>query len=687
MHLLSIFVTAAIAATTLLATPTKEMSVAPGIDAHWPTAAKNGFGTSTSLTSKIWFTLASGTLTEVFYPTIDTPNTQTLQFVFCRDRSCQLEEDMSHSLSVVDERSLSFRQVNSASGITITKTYTTDPDRATVLIDVVIKSAVSNSTLFLYYDPSLKNSGMHDSAWTDSGALLASEANVASALVSNISFASISNTFAGKGIDFSTLPRSDRADNGNVVQIAKLPATKKLTIALSFGSTPAAALNEARSSLRKGFVSCQTQYAAGWHKYLQSLPSLKQREPQLNMALMVLKALEDKTYRGAIIASPSTPWGGGPNANEPTISGYHAVWSRDLYQIATALIAIGDRAAANRALDYLFKTQQRPDGSLPQNTWVDGRPIGGGLQMDEVALPIVLALQLNRDDRQTWVDHVKPAADFIIAHGPITEQDRWEEKKGYSPSTLAAEVAGLVCAAEFARRHHDRLSAARYLETADAWESQIERWTVTQNGPPGNGNYFLRLTEAGNPDQPAEMEINSGGGRYDQRTIVDMGFLELVRLGLRAANDPLIIKSLQVIDATIKRTTPSGPAWYRYNHDAYGERADGLPYDARRGIGRLWTLLTGERGEYELAAGRVEKARLLLKTMSGFANDGLMIPEQVWDRGKIGTGTGSATPLAWSMAQFIRLAMNVSRSENSETLSQVASRYAHRQLRRNDRSQ
>src|ERR1044071_2420873 len=289
MHLLSIFVTAAVACHTLLARPTKEVTVAPGIDAHWPTAAKNGFGTSTSLTSKVWFTLANGTLTEVFYPTIDIPNTQTLQFVFCRDRSCQFEEDMSHSLSVVDDRALSFRQVNSASGITITKTYTTDPDRATVLINVVINSSIPNSALFLYYDPSLKNSGMHDSAWTESGALLASEANVATALVSTVGFASISNTFAGNDIDFFTLPRSERADNGNVVQIAKLPETKRLTIALAFGATPAIALNDARRSLRKGFVSCQKQYAAGWHNYLQSLPRLKRSEPQLNMAAMVLK--------------------------------------------------------------------------------------------------------------------------------------------------------------------------------------------------------------------------------------------------------------------------------------------------------------------------------------------------------------------------------------------------------------
>ena len=106
---------------------------------------------------------------------------------------------------------------------------------------------------------------------------------------------------------------------------------------------------------------------------------------------MVLRALEDKTYRGAMIASPSIPWGGGANANEASNSGYHAVWSRDLYHVATAFMALGDRATAARALDYLFKVQQRRDGSFPQNSWIDGRPIGGAVQMDEVALPIILA--------------------------------------------------------------------------------------------------------------------------------------------------------------------------------------------------------------------------------------------------------------------------------------------------------
>jgi glucoamylase len=76
--------------------------------------------------------------------------------------------------------------------------------------------------------------------------------------------------------------------------------------------------------------------AAGTHIFLHFIKSETTHVAQLNMSAMVLKGLEDKTYRGAFIASPSIPWGGGPNANEPSVSGYHAVWSRDLYHIATA---------------------------------------------------------------------------------------------------------------------------------------------------------------------------------------------------------------------------------------------------------------------------------------------------------------------------------------------------------------
>jgi glucoamylase len=689
----------------------------PGVDAHWPGAAKDGFGTSTSLQSKVWFTLTKGVLSEVYYPTLDKPNNQSLRFIICTGQICKDEaEDMEHSVRVPNRRSLTFQQINTtvlgAQGsspadsqtldrlgqqpgedacaprakhqLCITKTYTTDVERATVLIDVRFESPDDpNSVVYVYYDPSLNNSGMHDTAWGDKSSLLASDGDIASALISSTGFEDVTSTFAGVDDKAPTLSHYDRAENGNVVQIAKLGREKRLTIALAFGSTPADALASARQSLKKGFKISREQYERGWNTYLSSLHQVRTTHvAQLNMSAMVLKALEDKTYRGAFIASPSIPWGGGPNANEPTVSGYHAVWSRDLYHIATALATIGDSAAANRALDYLFKTQQRPDGSFPQNSWLDGRPIGGGLQLDQVALPIVLARQLQRADVETWRKHVKPAADFIVLHGPMTNQDRWEEKSGYSPATIAAEIAGLVCAAEIAKNNQDAASSARYLKTADEWEHSLTRWTVTSNGPHADGNYFLRLTEKGNPNDGNVMDINSGGGKFDQRSIVDAGFLELVRLGIRRADDPLIVKSLEVVDSTIKRQTPVGPGWYRYNHDAYGERLDGKPYDGKTGIGRLWTLLTGERGEYELSLGRTLTAQEMLNALANFANAGRMITEQVWDRSDLpakvsaGSGTGSATPLAWSMAEFIRLAVNIERGKNLETPQIVVARYA-----------
>ena len=220
------------------------------------------------------------------------------------------------------------------------------------------------------------------------------------------------------------------------------------------------------------------------------------------------------------------------------------MWSRDLYQVATAFLAIGDRASANRALDYLFKVQQKPDGSFPQNSWVDGRPIGGGLQMDQVALPLILAYQLRRTDRTTWLKHIKPAADFILSKGPATSQERWEEKPGYSPSTIAAEIAGLVCAARIALLNRDQSSSERYLKRADEWVNRLEGWTATSNGTHATHSYYLRITENADPNDGARIEINSGGGMFDEREIVDGGFLELVRMGIKPADDPLIVRTL-----------------------------------------------------------------------------------------------------------------------------------------------
>ncbi|MCU1266934.1 MAG: glucan 1,4-alpha-glucosidase [Acidobacteria bacterium] len=705
MHRLVLIMLLGISSSTLLAQATNNSPQGPkGADAHWLGAAKDGFGTSNTLQSRVWFTLTEGVLSEVYYPTLDVPNVQCLELIIVTPEGKVETErlDTIHTVTISDDaRSLSFRQENKAlSGdYVIQKTYVTDPQRDVLLVDVSFHSTKKLSAtykLYVYFDPSLNNSGLHDSGWTRGAALLAADGDRATALIADPAFAETNNGFLGSGDGFrelragKELDHTTRAADGNVVQLGRpgaapggLSKEVRFTLALGFGSKPELALAGARASMRRKFARIQRDYQAGWQAYTNGLPEVERKyRRQFKMAALVLRGLEDKTYRGAMIASPSIPWGGGPNANEATISGYHAVWSRDLYEVATAFDAIGDRAAALRALDYLFRIQQKSDGSFPQNTRVDGRPLGGALQLDEVAFPLVLAHQLGRTDRNTWLKHIKPAADFITRKGPASDQERWEEKSGYSPSTIAAEIAGLVCAAQVARLNGDRQSANAYLKTADDWASNVERWTATTSGPYGKGHYYLRITENDDPNDGAKVEINSGGGTYDEREIVDAGFLELVRLGIKSAGEPLVRASLAVVDKLIKVETPVGAAWYRYNHDAYGERPDGGPYDGHSGVGRLWALLTGERGEYELATGDKTAASKRLDTLMALANDGMMIPEQSWDRKEhpssalhLGSGTGAATPLAWSMAQFIRLAVNIKSGRNLETPQVVSTRY------------
>jgi glucoamylase len=731
VRLLQIFILILCPATLFAQTTNNLAPGAPGKDAQWERAGKDGVGTAITLESKVWFTLGGGAMTEVYYPTVDAANVQKLELIIVHAQTGTVETESRDTISRVipDKGSLSFTQINTAKSgeYKIIKDYTTDPERNVVLIRIRFKGHLKRSLndyrLYVYYDPSLNNSGMHDTAWTQGHSFLASDGDKASALVVRKSlsdeppvvredmsydfkvatngFLSINDGLTqlqqdpGKAFN-QELTQYDRAEKGNVVQVGKLlspPMAREYccrpyTLALGFGRTPGEALNAARGSLEKGFEVCQSEYKKGWRNYLRTIRQVGRKyQAQFNMAAMVLKAHEDKTFRGANVASLTVPWGGGENANEANVGGYHTVWARDLYQVATAFQAMGDKAAALRALNYLFTIQQKADGSFPQNSWLDGRPAGGGLQMDEVAYPLILAYQLGRTDAKTWLKHVKPAADFIVRHGPATPQERWEEEAGYSPSTIAAEIAGLVCAAEIARRNHDETAAKNYLATADEWARKVDVWTATTSGAYGDKNYYLRISDNDDPNDGAPLEINSNGGKYDEREIVDAGFLELVRLGIKRARDPLITKSLAVVDHVIEVKTPGGAAWYRYNHDAYGEREDGKRYDARAGRGRLWTLLTGERGQYELALGRKASALRRLDAMMGFANEGLMIPEQIWDKPerpsqgfRFGEGTGSATPLAWAMAQFIRLAVNLQEGLNLDTPDIVAARYLKRAL-------
>jgi len=368
------------------------------------------------------------------------------------------------------------------------------------------------------------------------------------------------------------------------------------------------------------------------------------------------------------------------------------VWGRDTYQIGTALLAMGDTAAATRIVRFLFDIQAKSDGGMPQYSHVDGTPMASGTQLDEVALPIVLAWQLKLKDDTTWSE-IKAAADYLVAWkrdalaAPATGQERWEERAGYSPSTIAAEIAGLICAREFANQHGDAASAALYDSTAKQWAASLKSWVVTSTGSLSTKPYFIRLSQAGNPDAGTKLDTGNGGPIVDERTIVDAGFLELVRLGVLAPTDADVVNSLAVVDAKIAVTIGGHQYFYRYNHDGYGEGTDGSPWSgAAGGKGRLWPLLSGERGEYELAAGRSAAPQIAAMTAAA-APTGLL-SEQIWDvqppaklppppvaGGKTpklpmfvaGTGTMSATPLAWSQAQFIRLAWSAAAGKPVET--------------------
>ena len=385
------------------------------------------------------------------------------------------------------------------------------------------------------------------------------------------------------------------------------------------------------------------------------------------------------------------PWAWGTGLQTPS-GPYHLVWSRDLYEIATALIADGDTAGARRALHFLLFRQQQPDGSFPQNSYVDGKPALTNLQLDEVSDPIILAWQLGAHDPATW-QHVKLAADFIVgwhdAQGhtaPYTPQERWENQAGYSPATIAAEIAGLVCAASIANRNGDSADASRYLQTADAWRANLNAWTLTTTGPYGRA-YYLRLTKDGDPNAGTTYSVGDSGPTLDQRAVVDPSFLELVRLGVVAPDDPNILSTLRVVDAQLSAVTPNGRFWHRYNGDGYGEQKNGAPWNvgfppgSQTTVGRVWPIFAGERGEYELAAGQPAAAEL--RAMAATANAAGFIPEQVWDQNPPsgqpgfapGTPTFSATPLAWSHAQFIRLAWSIAAGRPVEQPAIVACRY------------
>jgi len=683
---------------------------APGVRTTFTPADKHGFGTATALGSTVWFTLRAAELTEVYYPDLGTPAVRSLELAVTDGRTFVERERAGEArVERLDGAGLTFRQTVQARRWRLEKTYVTDPARDTVLVDVRFTSRTGRPLqVYALLDPALSNDGDDDRGRTVGDHLVSEDRRAALALAARPALGTSTSRYAGRRDAWRELrearrirrPTQAAGRRGNVRQAARLalsgrPGGRRVTLALGFGGDVRAARRAARGSLRTGFAAAARAYGAGWQRYLAGLRpaprSVLAHRPLYDASLMLLHAHEDKTYRGAGVASPSMPWAWGQlTVEEDLPSGpYHLVWSRDLYQVATAQIAAGDRAGAERALDYLLFRQQKRDGSFPQNSTVEGEQRWTSLQLDQVAFPLVLAWQLDRADPRRWA-RLRRAADFIVREGPRTLQERWENQSGWSPGTIAAEIAGLVCAADLARRRGDGERAARYERVADRWQRAVEAWTATDNGPWTPRPYYLRITKERDPNQPTAYDIgDSGYEEIDQRRVVGSSFLELVRLGVKRHDDPTILNTVEVYDDKLRVETPNGPFFHRFSYDGYGERLDGGPWDVGepntfRTFGRLWPILAGERGEYELLAGRPADA--YLRAMAAAANDGGMIPEQVWDgrrpsgEGGLepGEGTFSATPLAWSHAQFVRLAWSIDAGAPVEQPSIVACRYVRR---------
>jgi glucoamylase len=719
----------------------------PGALSHFDLARKDCLGTAQNTTSKVWYTVADGVLSDVYYPTIDNTNVETLQFIVT-DGSTFTDlatRDMTYTVSSIGASGMACRVVSTAKSgkYRLVTDYITDPRHNSVVMrNLLLPLKPGNYHLYVRFDPTVNGNGGGgtgnggpDNATVDTSKghpIAVSYDTVTATNAANNdyrqpvyaaldgSFGKVESGFVGAGSDglvqldasHSLTGSTTDAMNGNVVQTASVNSWLFSTLTLGFGSTQANAVATAESSLRGGFLAAWGLYEAGWASYDAHLNRPPLRISGLTAAQTraadslyytsanVLKASVDKTFPGAIAASMASPWGQAISAGDPNntyFGSYREVFARDLYEAWTGLMADGDTATARDAVNFLFLKQQQADGSMPRNSLLNGKtaPDSFGTQLDEAAYPILMADQMGMFSHSLYVDHVKPAAMFIVSHGPSYGVERWEEQGGYSPSTIAAEIAGLVAAADIAKHNGDTTSAQLFLGVADDYQRSIKGWTVTTSGPLSSDPYFIRLSKTGDPNAAISYNVGNGGPTLDQRSVMDAGFLELVRLGELPANDPTVAASIPVLDSAIESTTPNGPGWHRYNGDGYGDSSStGAPWaPSGQGTGHLWPALSVERGEYDMVSGGTPSAASLVPSFSGFAYGVGLLPEQVWEFPDLaaspygtdpttasigfvdGQAAGSAAPLTWSAGSYVRLLADIKAGRLLDTPAVTTARY------------
>jgi glucoamylase len=666
------------------------MSAAPGgrgLAPTWCSSAKEMVGCSLG-SSRLWFTIGGGIINEVYYPRVDLPQIRDLGFIVADGRGfwVEVKRMWRHALEPAAPGAPAVRIVHHHERFELTLRVTPSEHRDVLLIEVDLSG---DATLRPYalLAPHLGGTGANNTAqvvahrgrrmlWAEQGPFGLALAAVTTRQQDAWGRASAGVVGSSDGWqDFShngaLTWEYESAGPGNVALIGELP--RQAMLALGFASSADSAATLALTSLTEPFeLSWERQRDSwtDWHAQCAPEQALCADLPaecaaQVRISTMVLRAHQDKTYPGAMVASLSVPWG---NTHEER-EGYHLVWPRDLVESAGALLAIGAAHEARNTLRYLLATQHA-DGHWNQNQWLGGKGYWLGLQLDETAFPVLLAVALDEGqalEGTKVTDLIHRALSFLVQNGPASDQDRWEEDAGLNAFTLAVCISALVAGARYLPADGRDLALA----FADYWNARLEDWTAVRDVPLahlyGVPGYYVRvapartLTDAGGPLE-AVLPIRNlqKDPSLPASAQVGVDFLQLVRFGLRRAEDPLVLASVKVADALLKVDTPSGPCWHRYNEDGYGEHDDGSAYDGT-GRGRAWPLLTGERGHYELCLGR--DALPYLTAMTRMASAGGMLPEQIWDTAPIearglapGRPTGAAMPLVWAHAEYLKLA-------------------------------
>jgi glucoamylase len=761
---------------------------APGNSSVWAYAGKTGIGTSfeqytngaysdsgaSGTISKVWFSIAQGVLTETMYGLIHEAQLQELQF-FIKGTDF-LDEEKKDTVSTIEylntdaqgrPQSLAYKIVNKDKDgkYEIEKHIFTDPDSQSLMMRVIFRAFADGITPYVYVNPSIANTGSNDSASTSNGVWTATDDGASMTVKTSAKVTQSTLGFEGVSDGLSDLKQNGALTNiysstgtnkGNVAFTLQMPAVKngesaQWDLVLGFGKNATESAAAAEKTFASGYDKVLAHYngdgdAIGWQDFLQKLPALEKLSATatdggklLYTSAMVLKAQEDKTHAGAFIASLSNPWGDTKPA-EKSATGYKAVWPRDFYQVAMAMLALGDTESPRIAFEYLQQVQASEKiagysgtpGWFLQKNHVNGEPEWVGVQLDQTGMPLMLGWRLWKEgilsdaEISSWYQKMlKPAADFLVNGGavkimwndttikpPYTQQERWEEQQGYSPSTTAAIIAGLVSAADIATQAGDAEGAAKYLAAADKYSTELEALTYTTKGSLtgelGNGNYYLRINANDDPNDRGALDTRNAQTIEDESQVIDGGFLELVRYGVRAANDAKILETLPEYDNvklpdllrtkyefTFPGVEGSFPGWRRYGIDGYGEdTTTGLGYieasNSTQGRGRVWPFFTGERGHYELQLAKannaidIEKLRkTYVKAMELFANEGMMLPEQVWDgvgnnsayNYQIGEGTNGATPLAWTHAEYVKLLRSYSDGKVWDRNASTEARY------------